>query len=107
MPLSGGIQACLRSGLEQGAGKDRWRRGWNLGRAGRAHSKPKCSNRGLGAPETPSCPWFNILLFAVLKFLILNQRTHIFIFQWIQQIAWLVPTARGSWLQGAPGWESI
>lgn len=44
---------------------------------GRAHSKPQCSNRGLSAPETPSSPWFNILLFALLKFLILKQGTHI------------------------------
>lgn len=50
---------------------------WRLGRVGRAHSKPQCSNRGLSAPETPSSPWFNILLFAVLKFLILKQGTHI------------------------------
>lgn len=73
---------------------------------GRAHSKPQCSNRGPSAPETSSSPWFNTLLFAILKFLILNQGTYIFLLQWIQKIVWLVPTARGSWLQGAPGWES-
>ena len=39
---------------------------------GRAHSKPPCSNRGPSAPETSSSPWFNTLLFAILKFLIFH-----------------------------------
>ena len=55
--------------------------------------------------EPPGKPFY-ALLFAILKFLILNQGTYIFLLQWIQKIVWLVPTARGSWLQGAPGWES-